>query len=132
MLQAARLFHLLLARYKSFEHTQSHSVLACFSKQSSFLGRAGPHITNMKLHLFMLFFAAAITAVQGYRSRILDNLENIYQDEALQERLLDPLMQEDSHNETCDCDEECDQLHVTRLPHNVRVSLMSTKGKKIN
>jgi len=77
----------------------------------------------------MLFFAAAITAAQGYRSRIL---ENIYQDEALQERLLDPLMQEDSHNETCDCDAECDQLHANRLPHNVRVSLMPTKGKKNN
>lgn len=80
----------------------------------------------------MLFFAAVITAAQGYRSRILDNLENIYQDEALQERLLDPLTQEDSHNETCDCDAECDQLHVTRLPHNVRVSNRPTKGQKIN
>ena len=91
----------------------------------------------MKLHLFILFFATAITAARGYRSRMMDDLENIYEDEALealegmrgdegpQERLIDPWMQEDagSGNDTCDCDAECENLHATRLPHNVRVSL---------
>ena len=76
-------------------------------------------------------------AARGYRSKILDDFENIYEvepleilertgDEALQERLvLDPLVQEDSGraNDSCDCDAECDKLHVSRLPHNVRVSL---------
>ena len=73
---------------------------------------------------------------RGYRSEILDDFENIYEDEslealertgdkALQERLVDPLAQEDSGraNDSCDCAAECDKLHVTRLPHNVRVSL---------
>ena len=94
----------------------------------------------MKLHLFVFFFVAAITAAEGYRSRMLDDLGNFYEDEALealegmrdeplQERLIDPLMQEDSHNETCDCDTQCDQLHVTRLPHNVRVSIKTMKRK---
>ena len=95
----------------------------------------------MKLHL-IFFFAAAVTAARGYRSRMLDDLENIYEDEALealegtrdealQERLIDPLVQEDagSDNDTCDCDAECDNLHVTRLPHNVRVS---TSLERIN
>lgn len=90
----------------------------------------------MKLNLLILFFAAAITAAQGYRSRILHDLENIYEDEALEalegtrdealhKRLIDPLVQEDpdSGNNTCDCGAVCDKLHVTRLPHNVRVSL---------
>lgn len=90
----------------------------------------------MKLNLLILFFAAAISAAQGYRSKILDDFENIYEDEALealegtrdealQERLIDPLVQEDpgNANDTCDCDVECDKRHVTRLPHNVRVSL---------
>jgi len=94
----------------------------------------------MKLHLYILFFAAAITAARGYRSWMSDDVENIFEDEALealegtrdeaqQERLIDPLMQEEdagSGNDTCDCDEECDNLHVTRLPHNVRVSLKRT------
>ena len=75
-------------------------------------------------------------AAQGYRSKIPHDFENIYEeqplealertgDEALQERLVDPLAQEDSGraNDSCDCDAECDKLHVTRLPHNVRVSL---------
>lgn len=90
----------------------------------------------MKLNLLILFFAAAISASRGYRSKILDDFENIYEDEALealegmrdeamQERLIDPLVQEDpgNANDTCDCDVECDKLHVNRLPHNVRVSL---------
>ena len=75
-------------------------------------------------------------AALGYRSKILDDFENIYEDEplevlertgdeALQERLVDPLVQEDSGraNDSCDCNAECDKLHVSRLPHNVRVSL---------
>lgn len=87
----------------------------------------------MKLNLLILFFAAAIKAAQGYRSRILHDLENIYEDEALEalegtrdealhKRLIDPLVQEDpdSGNNTCNCGTECDKLHVTRLPHNVR------------
>lgn len=90
----------------------------------------------MKLNLLILFFAAAISTARGYRSKILDDFENIYEDEALealegtrdeamQERLIDPLVQEDpgNANDTCDCDVECDKLHVNRLPHNVRVSL---------
>ena len=74
-------------------------------------------------------------AARGYRSEILDDFENIYEDEplealegtrdeALQERLVDPLVPQDSGraNDSCDCDAECDKLHVSRLPHNVRVS----------
>ena len=75
---------------------------------------------------------------RGYRSEILDDFENIYEDESLealertgdkalqmQERLVDPLVQEDSGraNDSCHCAAECDKLHVSRLPHNVRVSL---------
>lgn len=97
----------------------------------------------MKLHFFIFVFAAAIMVAQGYRSRILDDLENFYDEEALeaiagiqdepvpnfQERLIDaPLIQEDSENNTCDCDVECDKLHVTRLPHDVRVSPMTIKN----
>ena len=88
----------------------------------------------MKLNLLILFFAAVITAARGYRSKLVDDFKNSYEDEssealertgdeALQERLVDPLVQEDSANDSCDCDAECDKLHVTRLPHNVRVSL---------
>lgn len=73
-------------------------------------------------------------AAQGYRRQ---NIEDLYGSEALEalegtqdepiphfeERLIDaPFVQEDSHNDSCDCDTECDKLHVTRLPHDVRVS----------
>ena len=90
----------------------------------------------MKSYLFVCFLAAAIVAAQGYTTQ---TFEDMYNEEALEamegtrnepvphfeERFIDaPFVQEDggSQNESCDCDTECDKLHVSRLPHDVRVS----------
>ena len=86
----------------------------------------------MKSYLFIYFFAATLLAAQGqYASRDFYNdeaheaLERIPDEPKLpsfEEKLIDARMvQEDSHNMSCDCASECNKLNVSRLPHDVRV-----------
>ncbi|KAL9962824.1 hypothetical protein ACROYT_G031969 [Oculina patagonica] len=71
-------------------------------------------------------------AAHGYRRQ---TLEDLYNDEALEalegtrdepspdfkERLIvAPRGQEGGNNDTCNCPAECDKLHLTRLPQDVR------------
>lgn len=62
-----------------------------------------------------------------YDKAIESALERVQHDALLKfkERLRHaPMVEQDSHasNESCNCTEECDKLHVSRLPHDVRVS----------
>ena len=88
----------------------------------------------MKSYLFICFFAASLLAALGHYGddEALEAFEGT-QDEILpkfEDRLIDaPMVQEDSHNMTCDCPSECDKLHVSRLPHDVRVCYL-LHGKK--
>lgn len=95
----------------------------------------------MKTFLFVCLLAAAIIATQGYRRQ---NLEDLYNDEALEalegtrdepvphfkERLI-ARGQEDGHNDSCDCPAECEKLHTSRLPHDVRVSPIARENGRI-
>nr|XP_058957306.1 uncharacterized protein LOC131784512 [Pocillopora verrucosa] len=85
----------------------------------------------MKSYLFIYFFAATLLATQGhyasrdfYNDEVHEALERIPDEPKLpsfEEKLIDARMvQEDSHNMSCDCASECNKLNVSRLPHDVR------------
>ncbi|XP_078383266.1 uncharacterized protein LOC144665861 [Oculina patagonica] len=86
----------------------------------------------MKAFLVVCLLASVIMAAHGYRRQ---TLEDLYNDEALEalegtrdepspdfkERLIvAPRGQEGGNNDTCNCPAECDKLHLTRLPQDVR------------
>ena len=87
--------------------TWNWACLFCFSRQSLWPREA----TVLKF-------------LMTYEDEPLEALERTGK-EALQERLVHPLVQDDSGrtNDSCVCDAECDKLHVSRRPRNVRVSL---------
>lgn len=80
---------------------------------------------------FIYFLAALLSATRGHypsgdllNDEAFEALEDIRDEPRLprlNEALIDvPMVQEDSHNMTCDCDTECDKLYVSRLPHDVQ------------